>query len=65
MENISKGENVNLVSSENDFINHEEKIEDVSSEYKKKKQGKKRAKKGGTSHSKKRKNRILKKEQNL
>lgn len=53
MENLSKGENVNLVSSENDFINHEEKIEDVSSEYKEKEAGKKESKKGGTSHKQK------------
>lgn len=53
MENLSKGENVNLVSSENDFINHEEKIEDVSSEYKEKEAGKKENKKGGTSHKQK------------
>lgn len=44
MENLSKDENVKLLSSENDFINHEEKIEDVSSEYKEKETGKKREK---------------------
>lgn len=65
MENLSKDENVKLLSSENDFINHEEKIEDVSSEYKEKETGKKERKKKGQFISKKRKNRILKNEQNL
>lgn len=53
MENLSKDENVKLLSSENDFINHEEKIEDVSSEYKEKETGKKREKKEGTIHKQK------------
>lgn len=53
MENLSKGENVKLLSSENDFINHEEKIEDVSSEYKEKETGKKERKKEGTIHKQK------------
>ncbi len=53
MENLSKDENVKLLSSENDFINHEEKIEDVSSEYKEKETGKKERKKEGTIHKQK------------
>lgn len=53
MENLSKDENVKLLSSENDFINHEEKIEDVSSEYKEKEAGKKERKKEGTIHKQK------------
>lgn len=53
MENLSKDENVKLLSSENDFINDEEKIEDVSSEYKEKETGKKERKKEGTIHKQK------------
>lgn len=53
MENLSKDENVKLLSSENDFINHEEKIEDVSSEYKEKETGKKERKKEETIHKQK------------
>ena len=53
MENLSKDENVKLLSSEDDFINHEEKIEDVSSEYKEKETGKKERKKEGTIHKQK------------
>lgn len=53
MENLSKDENVKLLSSENDFINDEEKIEDVRSEYKEKETGKKERKKEGTIHKQK------------